>query len=104
MELIGIRRRLAGSMRKSRMAKGWTQAELALRANVSVSTLKRMESGGNQPLFDYLRVLTLINPQLLSRLAEAITFQAEDFAASPLEALLLDDKVVHQKRVRKGKE
>lgn len=100
MELLGLRRKLGATMRKSRIAKGMTQEALAEKTLVSVSTVKRMEAGGNQPLFEYLRVLTILNPNTLRRLSDAIEFRPEDFAREPGDVLRLEKAVKTRKRVR----
>lgn len=100
MELLGLRRKIGATLRKSRIAKGLTQEALAVQALVGVSTVKRMEAGGNQPLFEYLRVLSLLNPNLVRRLSEALEFRPEDFAREPGDVLRLETAVKTRKRVR----
>lgn len=102
MELVTISRRMGQSLRKSRIARKLTQAAVAEKALVSTSTIKRMEAGGNQPLFEYLRVLAILNQNLIHRLAEAIEFRPEDFAQDPRDLLRLEAAVKTRRRVRKG--
>ncbi len=100
MDLLGLKRKLASAIRKSRIARELTQEALAEKSLVSLSTVKRMEAGGNQPLFEYLRVLTILNPNMVRRLSEAIEFHPEDFAKDPHDVLLLEKSVKTRKRVR----
>ncbi len=53
-ELIG------GRTRAARRRKGWTQAQLAERAGVSVATVSRLEGQGTAQLTNFLRILTAL--------------------------------------------
>jgi transcriptional regulator with XRE-family HTH domain len=48
---------LGRRMTEARLAKGWTQAQLATQAGVSKSTVERLEAGGSSQLTNLLRAL-----------------------------------------------
>lgn len=64
---VATAQRLAGLVRDARLARRWTQVELAERARVGVATIKRIESGSPAPslgswlaAFDGLGLLPLL--------------------------------------------
>lgn len=87
-------------VRSGRKSSGWTQKELALRAGLGEATIARMESGSNCGLLDLIKVVGLVSPKSLGRIQEAIAFNPEDFANSPIDALRLESRVKSTKRVR----
>jgi transcriptional regulator with XRE-family HTH domain len=54
-------RDIGGRLRKLRLAAGWTQAELAERAGVGLSTLKLLERSGKGSLQRLARVAVALN-------------------------------------------
>lgn len=61
---------VAGAVRDMRLFRNWTQRELAERAGVSYSTLRRLEDGESVRLADTLSVLEVLG--LLGPLVAAI--------------------------------
>lgn len=51
---------LSTRVRDARKRRGWTQAELAERAAVSVATIGRLEDAGTGQLVTFLRVLSAL--------------------------------------------
>ena len=51
---------LSARVREARKRRGWTQAELAERAAVSVATIGRLEDAGTGQLVTFLRVLSAL--------------------------------------------
>lgn len=95
---------LFGSLvQAGRKSSGWTQKELALRAGLGEATIVRMESGSNCGLLDIIKVVGLVSPKSLPRIQEAIAFNPEDFASSPIEAMRLESRVKSTRRVRMKK-
>lgn len=72
-------------IRRERMGRGWSQAELARRAGVSVNTVNRIETSR-----DYS------NPRLLPRIERALSIG--DYAAAPPERPAPDEVVEALKR------
>jgi transcriptional regulator with XRE-family HTH domain len=56
-----IARDIGHRMRSFRLAKGWSQAELAQRAGVSLSTLKLMETKGQISFHRLVRVAVILD-------------------------------------------
>jgi transcriptional regulator with XRE-family HTH domain len=52
---------LGRRMTEARLAKGWTQAQLAAEAGVSKSTVERLEAGGSSQLTNLLRALRALD-------------------------------------------
>ncbi|MGB0953195.1 MAG: helix-turn-helix domain-containing protein [Planctomycetota bacterium] len=61
---------LAGRLQRSRLARGWSQAELAQQAGVSKRTVERLEQGASVQLGNWLRVLQALG--LLRTLEEML--------------------------------
>lgn len=53
-------REIGGRIRSHRLARGWTQAELAKRSGVSVSTLKLLEREGKGSLQRLARIAVIL--------------------------------------------
>lgn len=51
----------SGRLQRSRLARGWSQAELALQAGVSKRTVERLERGASVQLGNWLRVLQALD-------------------------------------------
>lgn len=65
-----VRRRLAGQIRETRRARGWTQAELTERAGLPPRRVSAIEDGGAAPtLRTLLRVAAALDVALIVRLA-----------------------------------
>lgn len=64
-----------------RLARGWTQAQLALEAGVSKSTVERLEGGGSTQFTNLVRCL-----RALDRL-EGLERLAPEAAPSPIDLL-----------------
>lgn len=54
-------REIGGRIRKHRLARGWTQAELAERSGVSLSTLKLLEREGKGSLQRLAKIAVILN-------------------------------------------
>lgn len=54
-------REIGGRIRTHRLARGWTQAELAERSGISLSTLKLMEREGKGSLQRLAKVAVMLN-------------------------------------------
>lgn len=54
-------REIGGRIRTHRMARGWTQAELAERSGVSLSTLKLLEREGKGSLQRLAKIAVILN-------------------------------------------
>ena len=52
---------LGRRMTEARLAKGWTQAQLAQETGVSKSTIERLEAGGSSQLTNLLRSLRALD-------------------------------------------
>ena len=82
-------RHLGALVRQARLARQWTQAELAERSRVSMATLKRIEGGAlSTSLGAWLAVLERVG--LMSRLA--------DLGDSTSEALLNETRAKRSRR------
>jgi len=58
---IHLIREIGGRIRKHRLARGWTQAELAERSGVSLSTLKLLEREGKGSLQRLAKIAVTLN-------------------------------------------
>ncbi len=58
---IHLIREIGGRIRSHRLARGWTQAELAERAGVSLSTLKLLEREGKGSLQRLAKIAVILN-------------------------------------------
>ena len=58
---VSIARDIGHRMRKFRLAKGWTQEELADRAEIALSTLKLLESKGQISFLRLVRVAVILD-------------------------------------------
>ena len=88
------------AIRSNRIAAGLTQADLAIKANVSVATIKRIEAGGSCGLKEVARILAVLNPKLVDRLYQALAFDPLDFTDDPVKGFKILSDVKSTKRVR----
>jgi transcriptional regulator with XRE-family HTH domain len=58
---VQLIREIGGRIRTHRLARGWTQAELAERAGVSLSTLKLLEREGKGSLQRLAKIAVILN-------------------------------------------
>lgn len=58
---VHLTREIGKRLRTHRLARGWTQAELAERAGISLSTLKLMESQGKGSFQRLAKVAVILN-------------------------------------------
>jgi len=72
---------LGARLRAHRKNRGWTQAELARRADIGEMTVKRLESEGQATVANLLRVLREL------RLLDAVESALTPPAPSPLQQL-----------------
>lgn len=103
MSFNTLLRQFGKAIRDCRIAKALRQEELAERAMISLSTLKRMEnpsSAGNQRLSDYLKALAIVNPRAMQRLLVALDFNPSDHTSDPIDGLVLAEKIRTKERVR----
>lgn len=75
IHLIG---EIGGRIRTHRLARGWTQAELAERSGISLSTLKLLEREGKGSLQRLAKVAVILNldGELQSLFAEPTHFES----------------------------
>lgn len=76
-------RDLGTRLARVRLSRNVAQADLAREAGISVSTLKRLEAGGNTSLEAFIRVL------LALRLADHLSALLPDPAVRPVERVRL---------------
>jgi transcriptional regulator with XRE-family HTH domain len=84
----------------SRIARNWTQTELSERAKVSLRTIKRLESGGSADLDEIARLLMVLNHKAYTRLSKALSFEASDFFADPVQQITFAETYAMKRRVR----
>ena len=58
---VSLIREIGGRIRDHRLARGWTQAELAERSGVSLSTLKLLEREGKGSLQRLAKIAVVLN-------------------------------------------
>ncbi len=58
---VHLTREIGGRIRTHRLARGWTQAELAARSGVSLSTLKLLEREGKGSLQRLAKIAVILN-------------------------------------------
>lgn len=58
---VQLVREIGGRIRKHRLARGWTQAELSERSGVSLSTLKLLEREGKGSLQRLAKIAVVLN-------------------------------------------
>ena len=58
---VHLMREIGGRIRTHRLARGWTQAELAERSGVSLSTLKLLEREGKGSLQRLAKIAVILN-------------------------------------------
>lgn len=85
----------------SRIAKNWTQKEVAERAKVTLASVRRMEAGGTVVLSDLERVLMILNYKAYQKLENALRFDAQDLFNDPVAQFKFMDKMMETQRVRK---
>ncbi len=93
---VVIAKSIGARLREHRLAKGWTQEELAERSGVALSTLKLLESGGRGSLQRLIRVAVALG--IDGDLRELFT---RSTAAESIEAVKLAERQRAPKR-RKG--
>ena len=73
-------REIGGRIRTHRLARGWTQAELAERSGVSLSTLKLLEREGKGSLQRLAKIAVILNldGELRTLFAEPSHFESMD--------------------------
>jgi transcriptional regulator with XRE-family HTH domain len=71
---------IGGRIRSHRLARGWTQAELAERSGVSLSTLKLLEREGKGSLQRLAKIAVVLNldGELRGLFAESTHFESMD--------------------------
>lgn len=79
-----IRTELCLRLRAQRLQQGLAQSELALRAGLSLSTLKRMESSGDASLETFLRVVQSLG--LMGELDPLFIVQPQSIAQMEIAA------------------
>ncbi|BCU77889.1 helix-turn-helix transcriptional regulator [Luteolibacter sp. LG18] len=91
---------LGGRLRDHRLARGWTQAELAERAGVALSTLKLLEAKGHGSLQRLARVAVVLG------LAEEIRgWFARPVAMESIEAVKRTERLrAPRRKAKPGKE
>jgi transcriptional regulator with XRE-family HTH domain len=85
-----IARKVAERVREQRLARGWTQAEIAERAGVSAPTYILFERTGRIAFLRLIRVFTTLG----------LEAQLEALAASPQIAARSIDEITAPKRIR----
>ena len=88
------------AIRANRIAAGMTQVELAVKANVSAATIKRVEAGSACGLKEFARILSVLNPKLVERMYQALTFDPLDFTQDAIQGIHLLSTVKTTQRVR----
>lgn len=90
-------KQLAEHVRMKRLAKGLTQEGLAVRADVSLSTLRKFEQKGVLSLESFLKLSLVLGD--LERVVEATKQQGEQFAS--IDDVLADGKQMPKKGWKK---
>lgn len=89
---------LGRRLRRIRLSRGWTQAELAERAGIGLSSLKALENQGKATLQRFLQVASI-----LGVIDECVDLFSETRAYESLEALqLAERKRAPRRRKRKA--
>ncbi len=88
------------AIRANRIAAGMTQADLALKSNVSVTTIKRIEAGESCGLKEFARIVSVLNPKLADRMHQALAFNPLDFTEDAIRGIQLLETVKSTRRVR----
>ena len=86
------------AVRRLRLARRLTQAELAERANISLSTLKNLERGGGSSLASVVRVA-----RALGRAEWLDSFAPAETDFSPMEMLRARGEAGRTRRVRRAR-
>lgn len=94
---VTLARDIGNRLRTLRLAKGWTQDELAERSGVAVSTLKLMESKGQGSFQRLLRIAVALGVD-----AELRDLFASPKSADSIEAVKRADRQRAPRRQRKG--
>ncbi len=92
------------AIRENRIALGITQSELAIKSNVSLATIKRIESGATCGLKEYARILAVLNPMAVERVFQALAFNPLDFTQDAIKGIHLLNAVKEVRRVRSPNE
>jgi ribosome-binding protein aMBF1 (putative translation factor) len=93
-----IAEELGRRLRRIRLSRGWTQAELAERAGVGLSSLKSLEAEGKGTLLRFLQVAAI-----LGVVDECADLFSETRAYESLEALQLAERKRAPRRNKNGK-
>jgi transcriptional regulator with XRE-family HTH domain len=88
-------KRLGAEVRRLRIAQGFTQVELAQRANVSISTIRYLEAGRGSSLATLIRVA-----KVLDRTTWLASFAPVESSVSPIALLREQDRKAGAERSR----
>ena len=100
MNLAAFLRSFSKAVRENRIALGITQAELALKSNVSAATIKRVEAGGSCGLKEFCRLMKILNPALVDRIYTSMAFNPLDFTQDPVQGIKLLSDIQKTRRIR----
>ena len=87
MSLSLLKKRFSKVVREGRSALNLSQQDLSDSIGVSLSTIKRMESGADNALSVYLLAIARVNPKLLQRMYSVMELDVQDFTTQPMESL-----------------
>ncbi len=100
MNLAVFLQSFSRAIRENRIAAGMTQAELAVKANVSTATIKRVEAGSTCGLKEFARIISVLNPKPVDRMYQALAFNPLDFTQDAVEGIHLLTAVKATRRIR----
>lgn len=94
-----LARELGQRLKRQRLARGWTQEEVAERSGIGLSSLKALEGQGKGTLVRFLQVVSV-----LGVIDECVGLFAENRVAESLEAVYRAERKRAPRRRKEEKE